>query len=204
MMNRQLRTIVSSATLPAVLVAALVGLSSLAVAGSPAGAASTKSSASGSDTKSLKAFQSCLAKHGVKLPASGPSGSVPAGGSGSPPSGGFAGGSGPSGGFPGGSSKSAKAFAACRSKMPAGLGGGFGGGGTFKPTAAQQQALTTFDQCMSAHGVTVSSTATFQTIRSLLQADPTASKACQSDLSSVFGSQSGRTPSPGAQGTPPS
>ena len=84
-------------------------------------------------------------------------------------------------------SASSKAFAACAKLAPSGFGGHFAGGpgGSFKPSAAEQQALTTYEQCMSGHGVPIAAGSTFQTIQSLIKEDPsaaTANKACASDL----------------------
>lgn len=183
------------------------GLTALSASGA---AAASKSSSSHSSSrpsqatirKDLAAYDSCLAKHGVKLPKR-PSGSHGFGSgnfhppSGGFPSGGFGGshGSFPGGGFPGAfgstskNSKFAKAQKDCKSKLPKGFSGfgGFGrpGGGTFKPTAAQQAAITKLDQCLDAHGMKVASNANFETLRSLLSTP--AAKACQSDLSGVFG-----------------
>ncbi len=152
-----------------------------------ASAASSKSSKTGPSSSSFKAFQTCLSQHGVKSKFGG-FGHF-SGGFGGPPQN-AAGGSAPSSGsFPrpgaGGfaNSKSAKAFAVCRSKLP---NAGRFGAGAFKPTPAQQQALTTYENCMSAHGVKIAANASFQTIRALAQADPTAAQACQSDLQGVF------------------
>lgn len=189
-----------------------LGITSLAV--TPAFAA--KKSSAQSASKAIKAYTSCLAKHGVKLPKrtghrrpSG-SGGFPAFGGGGTNSSGSATGAPPSGGFPGGgffrsgtggsNSKYAKAAAACKSKLPKGGFGGFGGnGGNFKPTATQQAALTKFEQCMSAHGVQIASNASFATITSLLSADPSAASACRSDLSGAFGRRGGAP-----TGSPPS
>jgi hypothetical protein len=195
-----------------VIATVLTSIFSVALLATPASAASSSTGSGTSKSgQGAKAFETCLAQHGVKFSGvhrPGGSGSFPGahpGGSGSFPGGAGGGGSFP-GGRPGGAgaagggktnSKSAKAFAACRSKLPA---GGFAGGGTFKPTAAQQQALTAFEQCMSTHGVKIASTATFQTIRSLEQADPAAAKACQSDLQGAFGPRGG---APGASSPPP-
>jgi len=164
---------------------AVVASLTLLLAGGPAAAASSASFSS-SSRPNISAFRTCLSQHGVILKARrvGPFPGGPGGGPvGTPPNGGFR------GGFVANpNSKQAKAFAACRSKLPAGgFGGGFGAGGSFKPTAAQQQALTNFEQCMSTHGVKIASGATFQTIRSLMQADPTAANACRTDLQGVFG-----------------
>jgi len=177
---------------------ALVGGLTVVLAAGPAAAASSSgtsgsSGGSSSSRPNLSAFRTCLSQHGVTLrprtaggfPGAGPGGPPPTG-AGAPTSGGFR------GGFAGGpNSKQAKAFAACRSKLPAGGFGGRFGGGQFKPTAAQQQALTAFEQCMSTHGVKIAPGATFQTIRSLMQADPTASTACRSDLQGAFGRSRG-------------
>jgi len=151
--------------------------------------AKTRREPTAAQEKAITAFQKCLSSHGVKLP------SHPAGG-GSP--GGSAGSSFPHGGFTGspgsGSSAFSKAFAACGKLAPKGFGGGFGAGtgraaGQFKPTAAQQAALSTYEQCMSSHGVQIAASSTFATISSLIKADPaaaTANKQCQSDLQGAF------------------
>ena len=181
---------------------ALVFLAVTFAAG-PAGASASKTKSSTSSSRSLSAFKSCLAKHGVKLPTGASThtsgGSFPHGGSfpgGSFPGGSFPGGSFPHGGsFPGGrfttNSKTAKAYAACASKAPKGF-GGFGGlsGGSGTPTAAQTAALKNYDVCMADHGVQISATASYQTIRSLVASDPaaaTANSSCQSDLQGAFG-----------------
>ena len=161
--------------------------------------------------KAFASFQKCLSSHGVKLPSFGSHGGGSFGRSatGAPPSGGFShpstgGGSATGGGagtpppagraFGGGTSKYAKAFAACRKDAPKGFGGGhFGGPGagkTFKPSAAQQAALSKYVACMTSHGVKMAANATFATIRQLIAADPaaaTANKTCQSDLQGAFG-----------------
>jgi hypothetical protein len=187
--------------------AAVVALGLLAVSAPVAAAAksshSSKSSKS-SQAKALAAYQSCLAKHGVKLTSHG-RGHFPHGTfNGTPPSGGFPGagsgggfpGAGSGGGFPpGGSgsgsssfrnSKFAKAMAACKSKLPKGFKRGAGGGAPTTLTPAQQQALATFRQCLESHGMNISSTSSLQTILSLLRADPSASSACRSDLNALF------------------
>jgi hypothetical protein len=132
-----------------------------------------------------------------------PGGSYPGGSfpHGSYPGGSFPHGSYPGGGFPGfshgstSSSKYEKAFNACKSKLPKGVHGfgfgSFGGqnGSAGAPTAAQKQALSAYESCMTAHGVKIASTATFQTIRSLLAADKgaaSANTACQGDLRAAF------------------
>lgn len=156
----------------------------------PGGASRPKPTAS--EKKAEAAFQKCLSSHGVTLP------SRPSGGSGAHPYGGTTGGTFPSGsggfhGGPGGgatSTKFSKAFADCKKLAPKGFGGGFGGGSfDAKPTAAQQQALATYEQCMSSHGVTIAANSTFKTIESLIKDDPTAAKAnkdCESDLKTAF------------------
>jgi hypothetical protein len=174
-----------------------------------AASAATKASPSASAksrAKALSAFTSCLAKHGVKLPShthgsfgggfthgSAPAGGFTGGGFGG---GGFGGGGRPpggfgagGGGFTSGNSKYAKAFRACQSKLPKGGFFGFGGHGVpnFQPTAAQQAALTKFDECMAAQGVKVATNSSISVIHSLMTADPTAARACESDLSGVFG-----------------
>jgi len=196
-------TLGSSTTRRATLALAglLLGLLFVVALATTASAASSSGPAKPSSS-GFKAFQTCLSQHGVKQRSGGFGG----GGFGGPPRPSSSNATGPpsGGGFSGGgssaNSKSAKAFAACRSKLP--KGGHFGGGsagGSFKPTAAQQQALTTYESCMAAHGVKISSTANFQTIRALAQADPSAAKACQSDLQSIFpggGHGGGNPPSP--------
>jgi hypothetical protein len=187
----------------------VLGLATVALAGTPAGAASKKSTTKATTkttTKSSKtaktseaAFEKCLSQHGVKLPSrprtsgSGGGGFPGGGGFGGEGGGGFGGGAPGGGGFGGASpatnSKFAKAFSACRSKLPAGGAFRRPAGGTFTPTPAQQQALTTYESCMNTHGVQIASNATFQTIRSLIASDPTAaaaSKDCASDLQGVF------------------
>jgi hypothetical protein len=144
-----------------ILVALLAALAITACGSNSNGAkttASNKNAAATSTTQSggaaRSAFTACLKQHGVTLPqgrAGGfgggdvpPTGTSPSGG---PPTGGypgagggFAGGAGAGGaGFAGGSSKFAKAFQACRAKLPGGFRqGGFGpgagraGGGNFR------------------------------------------------------------------------
>lgn len=180
---------------PAIAALAVVGL---ILASAPSALAATsprKASSSGgsrpkptaAQKKSIAAFQKCLSKHGVKLPTHS------TGGHGFPPSGGAAGGTFPHGSFAGGTANSAssKAFAACAKLAPSGFGGHFAGGpgGSFKPSAAEQQALTTYEQCMAGHGVSIAAGSTFQTIQSLIKEDPsaaTANKACASDLKAGF------------------
>lgn len=183
----------------ALAISAALGLTAFSASSAFAAKKSSSPSAS-SIQKALKAYQTCLAKHGVKLPKrSGARTGGPGGFGGfSPGSGGTGdttpGGPPPGGGFPGArqrfasNSKFAKAAAACKSKLPKGFGQfGRGNGRPFTPTPAQQAALTKFEQCMAAHGVKIASNASFQTIRSLIQADPSAANACRSDLNGVFG-----------------
>jgi hypothetical protein len=201
----------------------LLVVAALGLAAGPVEAASTTTTTHSSSShgappsssnfgKAFAAFQKCLAQHGVKLPsrpANGtrPSGSFPSG-SFPRPSGSNEGGFRPGGGFFGGgsgNSKYAKALAACRSKLPAGgFRGGFGGpegGGTFHPSAAQQAALANYEKCMTAHGVTIASSATIQQIESLIRSDPAASKAnqsCVSVLRSAFAPPAGSHPPNGS------
>jgi hypothetical protein len=185
---------------------ALAGGLALVLSGGPAAAAANSPKTS---APNISAFRTCLSQHGVTLnkrPLGGfPGGSGGAGPVGTPPTGGGRPpGTGFAGGFAGGrGSKYAKAFAACRSKLPAGFAGGFAGGsGQFKPTPAQQQALTNFEQCMSTHGVKIAAGSTFQTIRALMQADPSAANACRSDLQGVLGPlRGGSSGRAGAGGT---
>ncbi len=110
--------------------------------------ASSKSSTKEPTKKSLKSFESCLKKHGVKtsFPSGGgtPSGTFPSGG-GTPPSGGA-----PSG-FKGGA-KIQKALKACSKLLPAGVkfGGAPGSGAGGASTA-----LASFRNCMMLHHVTL-------------------------------------------------
>jgi hypothetical protein len=163
---------------------------------------STRPKPTAAQKKAEAAFQKCLSSHGVTLPSR-PTG----GGSGFPPSGGTPGGTFRHGSYPGGpggggaSTKFSKAFAACQKLAPKGFGGGFRGGpgGSFKPTAAEQQALTTYEQCMSSHGVQIAASSTFQTIQSLIKADPAAAaanKQCESDLQGAFHRPGSSTSSP--------
>jgi len=99
--------------------------------------------------RAASAFNTCLAQHGVKLPAGfGSNGRPPQGGAGQPPQGGQV----PQGGGqpPAFSAKQQKAFSACRSKLPAGARANFGfpGGGQNNP------ALTKYTNCLRKHGVT--------------------------------------------------
>ncbi|HLN16390.1 MAG TPA: hypothetical protein VK277_06490 [Acidimicrobiales bacterium] len=198
------------------LVTLLVVVAALSLAAGPVAAAgsttttthssSSPGTPSSSYRKALAAFESCLAKHGVKLPTfngTRPSGSFPRPSGSTPPSGSNEGGFRPGGFFGGGStnSKSAKAYAACKSKLPAGSRGfgafgGFGGGSSH-PSAAQQAALSNYEKCMTAHGVTIASNTTFQQIQSLIRSDPSASKAnqsCLQDLRAAFTPPSGSHP----------
>jgi hypothetical protein len=97
-----------------------------------------------SSAKSFSAFQSCLSKHGLKLPARGGSGGPPSGFSGgTPPS--FGG----SGGFAG-NSKAQAALKACARLQPK---GGFPGGAG----GSSSTTLAAYRNCMKLHGVTVPS-----------------------------------------------
>ena len=108
--------------------------------------------------QALAAFQSCLAAHGVKLSGQfgrRPSGQAPT--NGQPPSGQPPQGQPPTGqGRPAANSKQQKAFAACRSKLPAGARNAFGqgapGGGQSNPAFAK------YTKCLRQHGVTFGGT----------------------------------------------
>jgi hypothetical protein len=124
------------------------------VVGGGVASASSKSSTKQPAKKSLKKFDTCLKKHGVKIsfPGTGgppkggaPSGTFPSGG-GAPPSGGGA----PSG-FKGGA-KTQKALKACSKFLPAGsqFGGAPGSG-----TGNTSTALASFRNCMTLHHVTL-------------------------------------------------
>jgi hypothetical protein len=140
--SRRVRVRFCSA-LAVVLVVALSG-GGLIVGGSAA-SASSKAAAKTSTKKTLKKFESCLKKHGVKisLPGSGgPSGGAP---SGTFPSG---------GGAPGGlkvGKKFQKAIKACSHLLPAGS--QFGGGSGSPPTGST--AFAAFRNCMTLHHVTL-------------------------------------------------
>jgi hypothetical protein len=104
---------------------------------------------SGSSTAAMKAYETCLAKHGVKLPtgrfgSGGTRPSFPAGSGGTQPS--FPAGSGT--GFS--NSKFSKAEKACASLRPKGT-FGFGGGGGFSDSAA----FVAYRSCLKLHGVTL-------------------------------------------------
>ena len=142
----------SALAMVAVLAVSGVGL----VVGGGVASASSKSGTKHSTKKSLKKFDSCLKKHGVKIsfPGAGgppkggaPSGTFPSGG-GAPPSGGGA-----PRGFKGGA-KMQKALKACSKLLPAGsqFGGAPGSGtGTGNPSTA----LAPFRNCMTLHHVTL-------------------------------------------------
>jgi len=103
-----------------------------------------KSSTSKSSGSSFSAFQKCLSKHGLKLPARGASGGPPAG---------FSGGK-PPAGAPGGFARNSKAQAAfkqCAGLQPK---GGFPGAGA---NGANSTAFASYRNCMKLHGVTVPS-----------------------------------------------
>jgi hypothetical protein len=180
-----------------------VALGAGVIGASAASAASQSSPPSrASIQKAFKAYETCLAKHGVKLPKrtfrrpSSTGGSTsnppPTSGTGAPPAGRF-----PGFRIQSSTPKVKKALNACKGKLPKNLGPfGRNGGRPVAPTPAQQAALTKFEQCMAAHGVKIASNASFQTIRSLMQADPSAANACRSDLNGAFGRPPGR---PGIQ-----
>ena len=116
------------------------------VVGDSVASASSKTTTKTSTKKSLKKFDSCLKKHGVKIPSTGagapPKGGVP---SGTIPSGGGA-----PGGFKGGG-KFQKALKACSSFLPAGS--QFGGGSGTATTAST--AFAAFRNCMTLNHVTL-------------------------------------------------
>ena len=129
--------------LAVVVVVALSG-GGLIVGGSVA-SASTKVAAKTSTKKTLKKFESCLKKHGVKISLPGSGG--PSGGA---PSGTFPSGGGAPGGFKAGK-KFQKAIKACSHLLPAGS--QFGGGSGTPPTSST--AFATFRNCMTLHHVTL-------------------------------------------------
>jgi len=133
-----------------------VAMAVAAFSGVTAASASTTtttpgSGKSGSSTAAMKAYETCLAKHGVKLPtgrfgSGGTRPSFPAGSGGTRPS--FPGGSGA--GFS--NSKFAKAEKACASLRPKGtFGFGGSGGGGFSDSAA----FAAYSSCLKLHGVTL-------------------------------------------------
>jgi len=138
-----------------------------------------------SSAKSFSAFQKCLSKHGLKLPARG-------GSSGGPPSG-FSGGTPPSfggsGGF-GGNSKAQAALKQCASLQPK---GGFPGGAG----GSSSTAFASYRNCMKLHGVTVpsvtpgSSTSTPSTVDTSSPTYQAAQAACKALLPTETGTTSG-------------
>jgi hypothetical protein len=140
--SRRVRVRFCSA-LAVVLVVALSG-GGLVVGGSAA-SASSKAAAKTSTKKTLKKFESCLKKHGVKISLPGSGG--PSGGA---PSGTFPSGGGAPGGFQGGK-KFQKAIKACSRLLPAGS--QFGGGSGSPPTGST--AFAAFRNCMTLHHVTL-------------------------------------------------
>ena len=148
-----------------------------------------------SSAKSLSAFQACLSKHGLKLPARGGSkGGPPSGFSGStPPSSGGSGGTPPSfggsGGF-GGNSKAQAALKQCANLQPK---GGFPGGAG----GSSSTAFASYRNCMKLHGVTVpsvtpgSSTSTSTTVDTSSPTYQAAQAACKALLPTATGTTSG-------------
>ena len=141
-----------------------------------------------SSAKSFSAFQNCLSKHGLKLPARGAS-------RGGPPSG-FSGGTPPSfggsGGF-GGNSKAQAALKQCASLQPkGGFPGGPGGAGGSSSTA-----FAAYRNCMKLHGVTVpsvtpgSSTSTPSTVDTSSPTYQAAQTACKALLPTGAGTPPG-------------
>lgn len=129
--------------LAVVLVVALSG-SGLVIGGSAA-SASSNSAAKSTSKKTLKKFEKCLKKHGVKISLPGSSG--PPGGV---PSGTFPSGGGAPGGFKVGK-KFQKAIKACSHLLPAGS--QFGGGSGPPPSGSTTFAA--FRNCMTLHHVTL-------------------------------------------------
>lgn len=177
-----------------------------ACGGSPASASATKSSSpakssssakSSSHSSSVASFRTCLAKHGLKLrggPGSFPSGGSPPSGGSSPPSS-FAGPGGP--GFAGGSgnSKFAKAFRACRSKLPAGA-RRFPSGHHFDFTASPQfkAAFDKYATCMDSHGVHVPDS--FQQAEKTVKRSTAAFKAANTACAHYLTALRARPPAP--------
>ena len=131
----------SALAMVAVLAVSGVGL----VVGGGVASASSKSATKQSSKKSLKKFDSCLKKHGVKI-------SFP--GAGGPPKGGAPSGSIPAGAPRGlkGGAKMQKALKACSKFLPAGSQiGGASGTGTGNPSTA----FASFRNCMTLHHVTL-------------------------------------------------
>ena len=115
------------------------------IVGGTAASASSKAAAKTSSKKTLKKFEKCLKKHGVKS-------SFP--GTGGPPSGAPSGTAPTGGGAPGGfkiSKKLQKAIMACSHLLPAGS--QFGGGSG--PPANGSTAFAAFRNCMTLNHVTL-------------------------------------------------
>jgi hypothetical protein len=127
--------------LAAVSVAALALVAAGCGGSSSTSASGSTSATSGRGPAASSAFRACLAKQGVKLPSGFGNGRPPQGGAGQAPQGGTP---------PSFGAKQQKAFAACRSKLPAGASasGGFPGGGQNNP------AVTKYTTCLRKHGVT--------------------------------------------------
>jgi hypothetical protein len=129
--------------LAVVIVVALSG-GALVVGGSAASAA-PKAAAKTSTKKTLKKFEKCLSKHGIK--SSFPGAGGPPGGA---PSGSFPSGGGAPGGFKIGK-KFQKAIKACSHLLPAGSQFGAGSG----PPSNGSTAFAAFRNCMTLHHVTL-------------------------------------------------
>ena len=157
------------------------GAAGIVIAGAtPAPSSKTASHASGplrhvpraSRKQAREAFRACLSSHGVTLPTH-------------PASGGTA----PAGKASGGTARS-NAVAMCTALLLS-LHGGIGRlrSGHSPPTASEQAALATYEQCMASHGVQIATGSTTTAIRRLRRADPaaaSANKLCHSDLSGGF------------------
>ena len=176
--------LIVAAIVAATVVSVGSGAAGLAVAGATSPAphrAATHASGShrhaqrASRKKVREAFRACLSAHGVTSPthpASGAAGS-PAKAS--------------------GVTTRKEASSICRALLPkaARPHGRFGRhrSGHKAPTASQQAALSTYEQCMASHGVQIVAGSTITTIRRLRSADPaaaSANKQCHSDLRGAF------------------
>lgn len=136
-----------------------------------------------SSAKSFSAFQTCLSRHGLKLPARGASGRPPSGFSGGTPP------AGAPGGF-GGNSKAQAALKQCARLRPK---GGFPGGAG----GSSSTAFASYRNCMKLHGVTVpsvtpgSSTSTPSTVDTSSPTYQAAQAACKALLPTGAGPTSG-------------
>jgi hypothetical protein len=133
----------------AIVAAGCGGSSSPSAASATTTTTTTTTTGSGASTANRTAFNTCLAQHGVKLPAR-PAGGGGGGGNGQPPAGGPGGGG---GGLANLSAAQRQAFTACRSKLP---GGGFAGRGAGGAGGnASNPAFAKYTACLKSHGVTL-------------------------------------------------